>query len=629
MVQMIMEENGGGGAGSCGGSFQSVRSYMTAVMQTPTRFRIRATAVSGSEEEMPAAAAADTHVESGRGSGMMERKVGWLEVVAMGVGGMMGAGILVSTGQAAHSSAGPAVILSFAIAGFSALLSALCYSEFAVSVPSAGGAFSYLSRTLGEFAAYFTGANLLMEYVISNAMVARSFTSYLASVYGVSDSNSWRVEAHGLSSGYNMLDLPAVALIILLTICISCSTKVSCRVNLVITLFHVVLIGFMVVLGFANGSVSNLRRPDGFAPFGAKGVWNGAALVYFSYIGYDAVSTMAEEVRLPSKAMPLGIAGSLLLVTCLYCLMAASLVLLLPYTQIDTTAPFAIALREKTGWEWASIVVGIGACIGIVSSLLVAMLGQARYFCVISRAHLIPSWFAQIHPRTKTPLNASIFLGICTSVVALFTEMHILLDLIAIGTVFVFYMVANALIFRRHVQRGVTSPWPTLGFLLSISCVAIGFTTYWQKGDGKATGLAFGLAAGVVLTLVFKALVPTIQLSPEKKQWQAPFMPFLAVASIFLNVFLMGSINLAAFARFAIWSVVACIFYLVFSLHSSHDACSNMQTTSLQKSPSKLESLSMANLANLEISTNATIVPTAPRNNLAANSFSMTITSIP
>ncbi|MCO5605013.1 hypothetical protein L7F22_059189 [Adiantum nelumboides] len=288
MVSMSMEAKGGavgGGVGDSCGSFENVRSYITAVKQTPTRFRARAAAIVGPEEEV---AHDMSHVENGHGTGMMERKVSWLEVVAMGVGGMMGAGILVSTGQAAHSSAGPAVILSFAIAGFSALLSALCYSEFVVSVPSAGGAyFSYLRSTLGEFAAYFTGANLLMEYVISNAMVARSFTSYLASVYGVSDSNAWHVEAHGLSPGYNMLDLPAVALIILLTVCISCSTKVSCRVNLVITVFHVALIGLMVVVGFANGSINNLRRPDGFAPFGAKGVWNGAALVYFSYIGFD------------------------------------------------------------------------------------------------------------------------------------------------------------------------------------------------------------------------------------------------------------------------------------------------------------------------------------------------------
>ncbi|KAH7444922.1 hypothetical protein KP509_02G098300 [Ceratopteris richardii] len=504
----------------------------------------------------------------------MERKVGWLEVVAMGVGGIMGAGILVSTGQAAHSSAGPAVILSFAIAGFSALLSALCYAEFAVSLPSAGGAFSYLRSTLGEFAAYFTGANLLMEYVISNAMVARSFTSYLATIYGVSDSNSWRIEAHGLSPGYNMLDLPAVALIAVLTICISYSTKVSCRVNLVITIFHVALMGFVVAIGFAKGSVRNLIQPDGFAPFGAKGVWNGAALVYFSYIGYDAVSTMAEE--------------------------------------IDMTAPFATALREKTGWEWASIMVGIGACIGIVSSLLVAMLGQARYFCVIARAHLLPSWFAQIHPRTKTPLNASIVLGACTSVVALFTEMRILLDLIAIGTVFVFYMVANALIFKQHVKRGETSPWLTLCFLLCISSIAIGVTTYWQMGKGKVTALALGLTAGIVLSLIFKALVPRVSYPSTEKEWHAPLMPYLAVSSIYLNVCLMGSISIEAFARFAIWSFVAVIFYLIFSLHCSHDhATSLLQTTKkctqVEFRPEK-QTLHVVNIADLQMSKATTIM---------------------
>ncbi|KAH7444923.1 hypothetical protein KP509_02G098300 [Ceratopteris richardii] len=451
-----------------------------------------------------------------------------------------------------------------------------------------------------------------MEYVISNAMVARSFTSYLATIYGVSDSNSWRIEAHGLSPGYNMLDLPAVALIAVLTICISYSTKVSCRVNLVITIFHVALMGFVVAIGFAKGSVRNLIQPDGFAPFGAKGVWNGAALVYFSYIGYDAVSTMAEEVRLPSKAMPRGIAGSLVVVTCLYCLMATSLVLLLPYTQIDMTAPFATALREKTGWEWASIMVGIGACIGIVSSLLVAMLGQARYFCVIARAHLLPSWFAQIHPRTKTPLNASIVLGACTSVVALFTEMRILLDLIAIGTVFVFYMVANALIFKQHVKRGETSPWLTLCFLLCISSIAIGVTTYWQMGKGKVTALALGLTAGIVLSLIFKALVPRVSYPSTEKEWHAPLMPYLAVSSIYLNVCLMGSISIEAFARFAIWSFVAVIFYLIFSLHCSHDhATSLLQTTKkctqVEFRPEK-QTLHVVNIADLQMSKATTIM---------------------
>lgn len=552
------------GGNACRSSFSTLTAYIAAVTETPTRLTERFTAVSTAEAEI--FATADNH---------MQRRLRWVDVMAMGVGGMMGAGILVTTGQAAHVSAGPAVVVSYAIAGLSALLSALCYTELAVHIPSAGGAFSYLRITLGEFAAYLTGANLLMEYVISNAVVARNFTSYLATVFEVSDPDTWRVKAEGLSPGYNMLDFPALAVIILLTICICWSTKMSCKVNVVMTLFHLALIAFILVSGFANGYVRNLTKPGnpnspgGFAPFGAKGIFNGAALVYFSYIGYDAVSTMAEEVQKPSKTMPIGIAGSVVFVTFLYCLMAAAIVMLLPYDQIDATAPFSLALRQKAGWKWASKVVGVGACVGILSSLLVAMLGQARYLCVIGRANVIPSWFARINSRTGTPLNASIVLGCCTAIVALFTEMHILLDLIAIGTLFVFYMVANALIFRRHVLSGVTNPWPTIAFMISISCISIGFVMFWQMGGGKATGLALGVGAALVLTLVFKALVPTVD---RMKEWEAPLMPFLAVASILLNVFLMGSIKVQAFVRFGIWSAASLLFYLAYSVHASHDA---------------------------------------------------------
>ncbi|OWM86378.1 hypothetical protein CDL15_Pgr021464 [Punica granatum] len=340
----------------------------------------------------------------------MKRKLQWYELTALGVAGMLGAGVFATTGQVANSVSGPSVFISYLIAAVSALLSSLCYTEFSVQVPVAGGAFSYLRVTFGEFVGYFAGANILMEYVLSNAAVARTFTNYLSQAVGETDLNHWRVKMPGLAHGSVMLDFPAVALTLLLTLCLCHSTKESSILNLVMTVLHVVLFGFIIVAGICKGNTENLIKPRGLAPFGTKGIFDGAALVYFSYIGFDTVSTLAEEIQEPVKSLPMGIVGSMLIVTFFYCLMALSLCMMVPYDQILSEVAFAAAF-EKNGWKWASNLVGAGASLGILASLLVAMLGQARYLCVIGRARLVPSWLARVHPSTGTPLNATIFLG--------------------------------------------------------------------------------------------------------------------------------------------------------------------------------------------------------------------------
>jgi amino acid transporter len=364
-----------------------------------------------------------------RSGAEMDRKLQWWDVIALGVGGMMGAGIFVSTGTAARDHAGPAVVLSYLVAGISALLSAFCYTEFAVEMPVAGGAFSYLQITFGEFAAYMTGANLVMEYLLSNAAVARSFTSYAATAVGVLQPDAWRVEIKSLSPPgeyTHHLDFLAVAVVVALTFCLCFSTKNSSTFNLVMTILHLVFVLFIIVAGFIKGNLKNLTNiaaavspaamepsisATGFAPFGVRGVFNGAAIVYFSYIGYDAVSTTAEEVKNPAKDMPIGVSGSVILVTILYCFIALALCMLQPYNMIDAGAPFSTAFQQFAGWEWASKLIGAGASLGILTSLLVAMLGQARYLCVLGRARVVPYCFATVSPFTNTPVNATIFLG--------------------------------------------------------------------------------------------------------------------------------------------------------------------------------------------------------------------------
>ncbi|KAI5578201.1 hypothetical protein POPTR_008G017100v4 [Populus trichocarpa] len=555
---------------SHGSSFSGLDSYFRALAQTPARLARRACSVSTSHEEM-------SQVKARSGS-VMQRTLRWYDLVGFGIGGMVGAGVFVITGHASRLRAGPSVVISYAIAGLCALLSSFCYTEFAVDMPVAGGAFSYLRITFGEFAAFLTGANLIMDYVMSNAAVARGFTAYLGSAIGISTSK-WRLVIHGLPDGFNEIDTFAVLVVLAITLIICYSTRESSLVNMLLTILHILFIGFVILMGFWKGDWKNFTQPanpnnpSGFFPFGAPGVFNGAAMVYLSYIGYDAVSTLAEEVHDPVKDIPIGVSGSVIIVTILYCLMAASMSMLLPYDMIDADAPFSAAFRgESDGWQWVSNVIGMGASFGILTSLLVAMLGQARYLCVIGRSNVVPAWFARVHPKTSTPVNASAFLGIFTAAIALFTDLNVLLNLVSIGTLFVFYMVANALVYRRYVAIGTTNPWPTLSFLCSFSFTSILFTLIWHfmpNGKGKAFMLGACAVIAIAIIQLFHCIVPQAR-KPEF--WGVPLMPWIPCASIFLNIFLLGSLDGPSYVRFVFFSALAVLVYVLYSVHASFDA---------------------------------------------------------
>ncbi|OMO91127.1 Amino acid/polyamine transporter I [Corchorus capsularis] len=547
-------------------SFSSFQSYLGALARTPSRLACRAASVSSSYEEL-----------SRRYGSHMQRTLRWFDLVGLGIGGMVGAGVFVTTGRASRLYAGPAIVISYAIAGLCALLSAFCYTEFAVHMPVAGGAFSYLRITFGELAAFLTGANLIMEYVMSNAAVARGFTAYLGAAIGVSTAK-WRFTVPGLPKGFNEIDLVAVAVVLILTLIICYSTRQSSTVNMILTALHILFIAFVILMGFWKGDWKNFshpakaENPSGFFPYGAAGVFNGAAMVYLSYIGYDAVSTMAEEVRNPVKDIPVGVSGSVIMVTILYCLMAASMSKLLPYDMIDVEAPFAAAAFRGGRWEWVSRVIGVGASLGILTSLLVAMLGQARYMCVIGRSNVVPSWFATLHPKTCTPVNASAFLGIFTAALALFTDLNVLLNLVSIGTLFVFYMVANAVIYRRYVVVGTTKPWPTLSFLCLLSLTSLIFTLLWHfapPGKHKALVLGACVVIAIAILQIFHCTVPQAR-KPEF--WGVPFMPWLPSISISLNIFLLGSLDGPSYVRFGFFSALALLVYILYSVHASFDA---------------------------------------------------------
>ncbi|KAK4279494.1 hypothetical protein QN277_011270 [Acacia crassicarpa] len=555
---------------SPGSSFSSFPAYLQALSHTPTRFARRAFSLSTSYEEM-------SRVRARSGS-EMRRTLRWYDLIGLGIGGMVGAGVFVTTGHASHDYAGPSVVISYAIAGLCSLLSAFCYIEFAVDMPVAGGAFSYLRVTFGEFAAFITGANLVMDYVLSNAAVSRGFTAYFGTVIGVSAAK-WRLTVHSLPHGFNEVDVVAVAVVLILTVIISYSTRESSVLNMLLTALHILFIAFVILMGFWRGSWKNFtepgnpEKPSGFFPFGASGVFQGAAMVYISYIGYDAVSTMAEEVQNPVKDIPIGVSGSVVIVTILYCLMAASMSKLLPYDMIDPDAPFSAAFSGKSdGWGWVSKVIGLGASFGILTSLLVAMLGQARYMCVIGRSNVVPPWFARVHPKTSTPVNASAFLGILTAAIALFTDLSVLLNMVSIGTLFVFYMVANAVIYRRYVVSGTTNPWPTLSFLCSLSLSSLLFTLIWIFVPNGRAKLGLLIAFGVITIAILNIFYCMVPQARKPEFWGVPLMPWIPSVSIFLNVFLLGSLDGKSYVRFGCFSAFVVLVYVLYSVHASFDA---------------------------------------------------------
>ncbi|XP_031502817.1 cationic amino acid transporter 6, chloroplastic-like [Nymphaea colorata] len=528
-------------------------SIFHALSQTPRRLRERTCATWTPDEEVNI-----TRLRSGAD---MKRKLSWYDLVALGVGGMLGAGVFVTTGRVAHTTAGPAVFISYLVAGISALLSSLCYTEFSLQIPAAGGAFSYLRITFGEFVGLVGGANMLMEYVLSNAAVARSLTEYASTAFGGRDADSWRVKMRALPKGCSNLDFPASVVVSLLTLCLCLGTKESSMLNLVMTIFHLLFFGLIIVGGFYSGSVRNLTRPKGLAPFGARGVFDGAALVYFSYLGYDSVSTMAEEIKNPPLTLPLGIAGSVAIVSFLYCLMSLALSLMVPYNELTGSAPFAYAFERVGAWRWGREVVGAGASLGILTSLLVAMLGQSRYLCVVGRARLVPSWFAKVHPSTGTPLNATAFLGTCTALISLFIELDIVLEMISIGALLVYYLVPNALIYHRYARPGLT-----LAFLLLVSGSSFGFALSWKL---KKHWLQLALFGGLTILCVacFQYWVP---MADGQRHWRVPFMPWPAATSIFLNVFLLATMKKRAYQRFVVWSCLVTLYYVLYGVHSTY-----------------------------------------------------------
>ncbi|XP_044496616.1 cationic amino acid transporter 5 [Mangifera indica] len=549
-------------------SFQSWDNYLHALSQTGLRFKDRL--VSRSDD------AVEIDVLRKQSENDMKRCLTWWDLTWFGFGAVIGAGIFVLTGQEANKDAGPAIVLSYVASGLSAMLSVFCYTEFAIEIPVAGGSFAYLRIELGDFAAFITAGNILLESIVGSAAVARSWTSYFTTLLN-RKSNSLVIHTN-LKEGYNLLDPIAVGVLAISATIAMISARKTSQLNWIASAVNTIVILFVIIAGFAHANTSNLTP---FVPFGAAGVFRAAAIVYFAYGGFDNIATMAEETKNPSRDIPIGLLGSMSIITVIYCLMALSLTMMQKYTNIDQYAPYPIAF-QSVGLKWAKYVVALGALKGMTTVLLVGALGQARYTTHIARAHMIPPWFALVHPKTGTPINATLLLAIATAVLAFFSSLDILSTLLSVSTLFIFMMMAVALLVRRYYVREMTPRVHLVKlviFLLIIIASSMGTSAYWGLRPGGWVGYVITIPLWFLATLAIQLFLPQ-QRTP--KVWGVPLVPWLPSLSIATNIFLMGSLGQDAFIRFAICTLVMLVYYFLFGLHATYDMAQQQKAETLK-----------------------------------------------
>ncbi|MFF8192885.1 amino acid permease [Streptomyces bobili] len=457
----------------------------------------------------------------------LKKSLSALDLTVFGVGVIIGTGIFVLTGTVARNNAGPAVALAFVAAGVVCALAALCYAEFASTVPVAGSAYTFSYASLGELPAWTIGWDLVLEFALGTAVVAVGWSGYVASLL---DNAGWHLpealSGRDGADGFGF-DILAAALVLVLTAILVLGTKLSARVTSVVVAIKVTVVLVVIIAGlfFINGdnydpfipkaqdvpAGESLQSPliqlmFGWAPsnFGVMGIFTAASVVFFAFIGFDVVATAAEETRNPQRDMPRGILGSLMICTALYVAVSIVVTGMQHYTELSITAPLADAFKA-TGHPWFAGFISFGAAVGLTTVCMILLLGQTRVFFAMSRDGLLPRFFSHVHPRFKTPHRPTILLGVLIAVLAGFTPLSELAELVNIGTLFAFVVVAIGVIVLRKsrpdLHRAFRTPWvpvlPILSVLASLWLMlnlpaetwlrfavwmAVGFAVYFLYG---------------------------------------------------------------------------------------------------------------------------------------------------
>jgi len=463
--------------------------------------------------------------ESGQNEGAaLKRSLGPLNLVALGIGAIVGAGIFSLTGIVAAENAGPAVILSFILAAVACAFCALCYAEYASMIPVAGSAYTYTYATMGEFMAWIIGWDLVLEYALASATVAVSWSSYAVKLLShlhinlppeLTSSPFDPVKlADGTTLSGGIVNLPAIVIVALLSLLLAKGTKESSTMNNLLVLLKLSVIVLFIVLGWSFIQQENYHPfiPENtgeFGHFGWSGIVRGAAVVFFGFIGFDAVSTAAQESKNPQKDMPVGIIGSLLVATVLYVAFSYVMTGMVSYkTFIGDASPAATAFAV-TGYHFLNSALIIAILAGYTSVILVMLMGQSRVFYSMSKDGLLPSFFSDIHRKFKTPWKSNLFFMVFVSILAGFVPISDLGHMVSIGTLFAFSLVSLGIIILRKTSPDV------------------------------------------------------------KRGFRVPFVPLVPILGIGVCVFLMTGLPLESWERLFIWMAIGIVFYFLYGRRHS------------------------------------------------------------
>jgi APA family basic amino acid/polyamine antiporter len=456
------------------------------------------------------------------GTPTLHRVLGPVNLTTLGIGSVIGTGIFVLTGTAASNNAGPALVISMLIAALACALAGLCYAELASMIPVAGSAYTYAYATAGEIFAWIIGWDLILEYALSTATVAVGWSGYFVSFMAdlgiriparLAASPELVVQTADGAMVRGIFNLPAAIIVLLVAGLLIIGIRESANTNTVLVVVKVAVLLVFIVAGFSYINRDNLTpfippNTGEFGAFGWSGVLRGAAVMFFAYVGFDAVSTAAQEAKNPQRDLPVGILGSLLICTVIYVLVATVLIGIVPYSRLNVPDPLAVGI-DSTGLTWLSPVVKISALFGLFSTMLVTLLGQTRIFFSMSRDGLLPEVFGRVHPRWRTPHLSTAITGVIVAIAAGLLPIGVLSQLVSMGTLLAFVLVSiGVLILRRarpELPRPFRTPWtpwvpilaaaacllqmavlPTATWIRLVVWLVIGFAIYFLYGARRA-----------------------------------------------------------------------------------------------------------------------------------------------
>ncbi|KAF2075123.1 hypothetical protein CYY_003558 [Polysphondylium violaceum] len=485
-----------------------------------------------------------------------------VDIISYGVGSTVGAGVFVSIGIAISQKAGPGTLLSFLFSALACLISAFCYSEFSTRIPVSGSAYTFAYVSLGEFAGWFVGWNLTLEYAISASAVARGWAGYFQEIFVIfgHEAPEW-ITGISINSFINISPLAPI-IIIICTIILVFGIKDSSRFNVIITMINIITILFFIITGSIYIDVKNWTP---FLPFGMKGVFQGCSIIFFSYVGFDSVTTLAGEVKNPKRDLPIGIVGTLVIATTLYIGVTLVLSGMVNYVNVNVNSPLSSPF-ENRGMKWAAIILAIGTLTSLTASTLCCLLGQPRIYLQMAKDGLFFKKFASVNEKTQTPVFGTIFTGVFASILAIILDLDQLTNMISVGTLMAFTVVcAGVVIMRFRDENGVEHskiPSAILLFVLYIFASLFGVSSANDWNIGIQIAFCVPMLA-IMIGLCFKKQIniPTT--------FKCPFNPVVPCLGIIVNSYFIMHLTLDSLYRVLIWTVAGAIIYFAYGIRNS------------------------------------------------------------